>query len=152
MGIPEFVTGCVLWVIVGVLVFSTWNMAFWEKSGAPGPRFFPILIAIALSLLTIAYWIGAYLNRGKGIVFPKFANLKKPALFCGIVLLTVALWDTLGAIPMVLLASVLELRFLEGYAWKRSLIVTAILTVGSYVLFEMIFGIRLPWGIFRHLM
>jgi hypothetical protein len=149
MGMPEFVTGIILWCLVGMIVFTTRDMEFFEAAGTPGPRFLPILIAIVLSVLTILYWITSYKKRGKGVSFPSLQNLKQPAAFCGIALLIVILWDIIGAIPVVFIASLLEFKILEEFSWKRSLIVAAILSVGTFILFDLVFGIILPWGIFR---
>jgi hypothetical protein len=148
IGGPEFVTGIILWAIVGTVIYTTAGMAVMEADLTPGPRFLPLVVAVILSLLTILYWREAWKNREQGIQFPGINQLARPAAFFGIALLIVLLWDFLGAMPVVLLVSFLEIKFLEKHSWQHSLLVAVILCAFIYGIFEGVLGISLPQGIF----
>lgn len=148
IGKVELITGLCLWAIVGGIVFTTSDMPVMEADNTPGPRFLPILVAGALTLLTALYWMEAYCHRGKAIIFPDIRKLGKPAAFFAIAFLVVLLWDVIGAVPVVLLVSFLEFKLLEKYSWKHSLVAAGCLCVFTYVLFEIVLDIMLPRGIF----
>ena len=61
------------------------------------------------------------------------------------------LWERLGVVPTVLVASFLELKLIEGYSWTRSILVGLLLSVSTWALFQVVLGIPLPTGIFEWL-
>jgi putative tricarboxylic transport membrane protein len=146
---PEFLTGLILWGIVGVLLLTTMEMPFIEPDKTPGPRFLPVIVASVLALLTIIYWVEAFKKRKRTVEIPNLGKLIKPAAFVGMSFLIVLLWEIIGAVPVIMLVSFLEFKLLEKYTWKRSLIVALILSVFAYVVFKLVLGIPLPSGIFK---
>lgn len=145
--VPQLVTGLVLWALVAVLLVTTWHMPYMVE-GTPGPRFMPVLLAVALSLVTVLYWIEAYMTRkdGKDSGW-NTASLSRPAMFLCISIGLVLLWNPLGAVPSVLLAAITELRVLERWSWKGSITVAAIMAAFTWALFSRALGIPLPTGI-----
>ena len=57
-----------------------------------------------------------------------------------------------GVVATVLLASVGELKFLERYSWKKSVLVGVMISLTTWVIFQFILGVPLPAGIFAWLL
>jgi len=77
IGRPELITGLVMWILVGGIVFTSGYMPFWvDKS--PGPRLMPIIIAVCTAILAVLYWIEAWRAGGGEVKFPGVTELKKP--------------------------------------------------------------------------
>lgn len=145
IGWPEWITGLVMWLIVGVLIFTSDYMPFWME-GAPGPRLMPVILAVCLGLLTVAYWIKAYQNGSERVEFPGLATLKKPAIFIALSFLMYFSWDIVGAVPTILLVGFLELKIVEEHPWPRSFLVAFVMCVAAFVVFQLILDIPLPRG------
>jgi hypothetical protein len=148
IGRPELITGLVLWLIVGVIIFTSGYMPFWvDKS--PGPRLMPIIIAGCMAILAILYWIEAYRAGGKGVKFPDIAALKKPAAFIALSFLVFFLWEGLGSILTILVVGFLELKLMERHSWLRSFLAASVMCLFAWVVFQVVLGIPLPLGIFK---
>ncbi|HSR10787.1 MAG TPA: tripartite tricarboxylate transporter TctB family protein [Thermodesulfobacteriota bacterium] len=146
---PQVVTGLVVWAVVAGLIGFTRGLPYIEE-GAPGPRFMPLVLAVFLSFLNVLYWIETFRTRKK-LSLPRLSQLVRPAGFFLVGLLMIFLWERLGVVATVLLSSFLELKWIEGYAWGRSLWVGAALSVSTWVLFQVLLGIPLPTGPFEWL-
>ncbi len=148
IGRPELVTGLVLWLIVGVIIFTSGYMPFWvEKS--PGPRLMPILIAVCVAILTLLYWLEAYRAGGKGVRFPGLGELKRPAGFIALSFLVYFSWERLGAILTILVVGFLELKLMERHSWLRSFLAGAAMCLFAWLVFQVVLEIPLPAGIFK---
>ena len=145
IGWPEWITGLIMWLIVGVLVITSDYMPFWIE-GAPGPRLMPIVLAACLGLLTVAYWVKAYRNGNERVEFPGLATMRKPAIFIALTLLMYFSWDILGAVPTILLVGFLELKIVEEHSWRRSFLVALVMSLVAFAVFQLALDIPLPQG------
>ena len=66
-------------------------------------------------------------------------------------ILLVFLWEPIGALVAVFVCALLELRYLERYAWGKSILVSALISGATLSLFQIILGVPLPGGIFETL-
>lgn len=147
---PQILVGLLLWGLVAGLIFFTRGLPYTEE-GAPGPRFMPIVLACFLGLLNVLYWVETFFLSPKRLSFPRYSELARPASFFLIGLFMVFLWERVGVVATVLVASFFELKVLEGYSWVRSILVGLILSVSIWFLFQKVLGVPLPTGPFEWL-
>jgi hypothetical protein len=147
----QLLVGLLIWGMVAGLVWFTRGLPYFEE-GAPGPRFMPAVLAFFLSLFNILYWGETFLSRSeKKLSFPRFSELIRPASFFLIGLLMIFLWERLGVVVTVLVASIIELKLIEDYSWARSILVGLVLSISTLLLFQVVLGIPLPTGPFEWL-
>lgn len=148
---PQLLAWLFIWGIVGITIWSFRGLPY-KMEGAPGPGFFPVYLSICLGLLNFFYGAEVFGLRGqKEVIFPRPSEMVRPIGFVLVAVFIIVLWDPLGAVPTVLVSSLVELRFLEGHSWTRSLRIGVSITGLVWVLFEMILEVPLPRGIFEPL-
>ena len=148
---PQMVAGLLVWAIIASLVWFTRGLPYMEE-GAPGPRFMPIVLALFLSVLNILYWLETFFSKSeKKLSMPRLSQLIRPAGFFLVGLLMIFLWERLGVVATVLLSSFLELKVIEGHSWTRSVLVGLLLSISTWLLFQVVLGIPLPTGPFEWL-
>ncbi len=148
---PQAVAGLLIWTIVAGLVYFTRGLPYMDE-GAPGPRFMPMVLAAFLSVLNVLYWMETFFSRSRQrLSMPLLSQLIRPAGFFLVGLLMIFLWERLGVVATVLLSSFLELKLIEGHSWTRSILVGFLLSLSTWLLFQVILGIPLPTGPFEWL-
>jgi len=149
--LSQFVAGLLIWVAIAVVILFTRDLPF-ESEGAPGPRFMPFLLAMCLGVLNLFYWGKAFLTRDESKnELPGFRKMVRPAGFVLIAVLLILLWEHAGALLTILICSLLELKILEGYSWKKSLLVSLTISAVIWVLFQYLLGVPLPGGLLEEL-
>ncbi len=149
--LPQIITGLLIWVVVAGLIGFTDGLPYMDE-GAPGPRFMPILLAFFLSVLNIIFWMQTFFSRKKErLSLPRASQLIRPFGFFLVGVLMVLLWERLGVVATVLIASFLELKLLEEYSWMRSLWVGLAFSLTTWVLFQVVLRVPLPAGPFEFL-
>lgn len=152
LGIAELVTGCVLIAAAFAVVYLTRNMQN-VVDGIPGPRYMPLVYSGTMIALVLLYWLEAFLgNNLRTAKIPTLKKLKTPMSFLLIGVLIVIFWESLGAIVSVAIGALAEMRFLQKFTWKRSMIMAIVLAVFTGVLFETVLGIPLPTGILKSIL
>lgn len=143
-------TGLVLAVAAGLLVFSR-GMPMMDE-GSPGPRFLPVVMAVALTLLSLLYAVECLAASGKREARKVLPRTAPPLLYVGSALVIVPLWDSLGAVVTILAISLFQFRFIEKFTWAKAGIAAVILSASTFVLFRFVLGINLPVGPFEWLL
>jgi hypothetical protein len=146
----QVVGGIVLWLLIATVLWSTRKMPFYDE-GAPGPRFMPVVLSVTLAILNVFYWAESVTREPPKIIPAEERNLLRPAVFLAFTILLIVLWEPIGALVAVLLCALLELRYLERYAWGKSILVSALISGVTLSLFQIILGVPLPGGIFETL-
>ena len=145
------VAGLLVWVIIAGLVWFTRGLPYMEE-GAPGPRFMPIVLALFLSVLNVLYWLETFFSGSeKKLSLPRVSQLIRPAGFFLIGLLMIFLWERLGVVVTVLISSFFELKLIEGHSWARSVLIGLLLSISTWLLFQVVLGVPLPTGPFEWL-
>jgi hypothetical protein len=149
---PQIVTGLLIWIVVAGLIGFTRGLPYIQE-GAPGPRFMPVVLAVALGILNVLYFADLFFSkRAKPLVMPRLSELAGPAAYVLLGLFMIVLWERLGVVATVLLASVIELKFMEHYAWGKSILVGVLISLTTWMIFQFILGVPLPAGIFAWLL
>jgi len=149
---PQIVTGLLIWIVVAGLIGFTRGLPYIQE-GAPGPRFMPVVIAVCLGILNVLYFADIFFSkRAKPLVMPRLPELAGPAAYILLGLFMIFFWERLGVVATVLLASVVELKFLERYSWGKSILVGVLISFTTWMIFQFILGVPLPAGIFAWLL
>jgi hypothetical protein len=149
--LPQVITGLLIWAIVAGLVGFTGGLPYMDE-GAPGPRLMPMLLAIFLSILNIVFWTQTFLSReNQRLSFPRVSQLIRPFGFFLVGVLMVCLWERLGVVATVLIASFFELKLIEEYSWMRSFWVGLVFSLSTWVVFQVLLRVPLPAGPFEFL-
>ena len=148
-----------LFVCVVFLIQSR-NISTLSLPGTPGPRVFPFVIIGLLAFCVILHE-GLAIRRlilGKksdnndaSTEKPKNQekqDLKKVLLSFVVIFLYVLGIDYLGFYPSTALVVFIVLKFIfESRSWLRTLISTALISGSIYVIFALLFSVRLPRGV-----
>jgi len=149
---PQIVTGLLLWLVVAALVGLTRGLPLIED-GAPGPRFMPVVIAVFLAILNVLYFADIFFaRRDRTLGMPRLAELAGPAAYVLLGLFMIVMWERLGVVATVLLATVVELKFLERCSWPKSIIVGVLISLATWTIFQFILGVPLPAGVLAWLL
>jgi putative tricarboxylic transport membrane protein len=110
----------------------------------PQPGFFPFIDGIILIALSVLFLFQAW--RGKAGESPAFGKVGGPAIVVLTLLLYVATLETLGYVVTTAILSAVVLRVMETKP-RILLLVSVILAVVSYLLFDRLLGVTLPPGL-----
>jgi putative tricarboxylic transport membrane protein len=110
----------------------------------PQPGFFPFIDGIILIALSVLFLFQAW--RGKAGESPAFGKVGGPAIVVLTLLLYVATLETLGYVVTTAILSAVVLRAMETKP-RILLLVSVILAVVSYLLFDRLLGVTLPPGL-----
>ena len=111
----------------------------------PEPGFFPFLSGVALTVLSLILFFQALIGRRPRT--RASGNLWRPAAIVMGLVIYVLIFDEAGYILATIFLSVIVLRVLKPRAKWTFAVVSLILAVGSYLLFDRLLGVLLPNGI-----
>lgn len=110
----------------------------------PQPGFFPFLDGIILIVLSAIFLFNAWTGRiGES---PAFGKLLGPVIVVLALILYVAALEKLGYVITTALLSAVVLKVLETKL-KVLIVVSLLLPVASYVIFDRLLGVTLPPGL-----
>ena len=110
----------------------------------PQPGFFPFFDGIILIVLSVLFLIQAW--RGRAGESPAFGNVGAPFIVVLTLVLYVATLETLGYIITTAILAAAVLRVMETKL-RVLVLVSLILAVVSYLLFDRLLGVTLPRGL-----
>jgi putative tricarboxylic transport membrane protein len=136
------------WVGIAFMVLRDIASMSAAEPGGMGPGTFPKILAISLTLLVCVYWFQARRRKGDRASEPvKIGDAIRAAFFVLLAFAAAFLWEMVGALPILLLLSFIELGWLEGFGWKRVVAVGLIMSLGIWLVFTQILGVALPLGL-----
>lgn len=144
-----FLSICLLAVGLVFFVKSFEYDAFSRISGV-GPGFFSrgiSFIFICLLVVNIISVIRNNSNSSSNNPFNKKSAIQQ-ILFLVTIIATLFLMKLLGMVLSLALFLIIGLRYFENISWLKSAFVSAVLTVGIYVIFVEWCNLSLPKGIF----
>ena len=121
-----------------------------QPDGHPGPEFFPNVLAVLFMLAGVTMIAGS-IRRGEKILEVQAPGLGVSAvvnilIVLSIIVLYILVSDYLG----FLFTSFVLMGFLMkwlGVTWNWTLVMSAALTMGIYLLFAKVLLVPLPWGL-----
>jgi putative tricarboxylic transport membrane protein len=118
-------------------------------SALPGPGLFPITVGIVVALLSVALLFQAARERDgqKPVIIPAGEPGKRVVGVWLALAAYAVLVNTLGHALLTGVISVVILRLLGMRRWGIVILLAAVLAVGSYYLFAVVFEVPLPEGI-----
>lgn len=129
-----------------LMVAGTWGMGFWDGFTA-GPAFFPTLIAIAGTILSILLVVQAASGRVDAIDWPPPPITRR----LGLVLAAIVGFPVLSPVLGMILTVGAVLAFVTTVALRQpvpqSLIAVVVTTAFAYLIFVRWLGLALPRGV-----
>jgi putative tricarboxylic transport membrane protein len=114
----------------------------------PKAGFMPFLGGATLIVLCVVLIVKSWLKPGEDSKW--FGDLRRPALFAAGLILYAGVLEYIGYVLATVFLGTLVLLILGLKPW-RSLIMSLILSAGTYILFSRILGVELPAGILSFL-
>lgn len=115
----------------------------------PQPGFFPFLGGFSLIVLSAIIFFKGWVGKNQKKV--AFGEIGRPALLLVVMIVLVAVLDSVGYVIGTFIASGLILRILNVKSWRTLILTSLCLSVGTYILFDKLMGIELPVGILARL-
>jgi putative tricarboxylic transport membrane protein len=142
----DLITGVVLLVLAGYVIYEAWMM---PPSGTfgPGSGFFPYWLGIILAGLSLILVIGAAVRPKdpKDVSpFPARQALFSVAKVLGGLILFTLLMETMGFIVNTLLFVTYLMKVVQRERWWLTLLIAVATTACLYIVFQILLGITLP--------
>jgi len=136
----------VLVVIAAYVVVSARGLGVWLPQG-PGPGFFPLVLAVALIVLSVAWFVQTRRAAGgdpaeDGGAFPR----KRAAVTVASLVVLAAVLDFVGFQAGMLLFLLFHLRVMGRCRWLISVVIAAAGSVGGFHLFNDFLLVPLPYA------
>lgn len=147
----NFIPGVILMAIGIAIVVKSYMLRIGSFS-SPGPGFFPLMIGVALCVLTLPLLITSIVkakgNHGKEEIILTKDHVKKLSPIVIVLFLYAFFLEKAG---YLLTTSIIffTLLMLLGVKFKYTLMVLFLLVSFSYLLFAIVFEIPLPQGFLR---
>jgi putative tricarboxylic transport membrane protein len=119
----------------------------------PGPGFLFFYTSIVLGCLSIVVIVRAFVQKeGESLsIFGPFKEYWKAILVIVFSILYALLMEPIGFIPVTLAFFVVVLGVIEKKSWTYTILVSLLVTVAAYLLFEVWLKSQLPKGLLESL-
>lgn len=140
--------------LASLLVGIGYLSAGWEQPlgtlERPGDGFFPLIVGAVFSLLSLVALIQS-LRPVEGpatvtVDFPRGADLRRVSWITTSLVLFAALFRILGFHLCTAALMVAVLRIISPWKWLKIVLVSLVLTLLSFLLFQKLLGVPLPRG------
>ena len=132
----------ILLLIFGIFYFNGARKLSFGNLAEPGPGWYPIILSFALLTMATVLLVISMRQR---LVWGSVINR---IVVIGLILLcTVLVYEPLGYVVTMFLMMFITLRVLGTRNWITLILLSAILSYGTYWLFAIVFFVPLPQGI-----
>ncbi len=126
---------------------QSFSFGLWQGFG-PGPGLMPLILGISMFVLSLYQLMSTDGVRSKDqSKFLDAVARKRLAVLLLMTILAVLLMEKVGFIPIIILYCFIILAYLDEWKVGKSILFSVGLSVGSWVLFDMIFQLPLPEGL-----
>ena len=149
MAIPRAqLLAALFWIAVAGLVFYGIRGLPPADPGGLGPATFPKILAFGLlGLVGLSLLQSRKRAYGPAAESEAGGSALKALGLSGLAFASALLWESAGALPVLVVLSVVELRWIEGFAWPRVVAVGLSLSIGMWAVFTQLLGVSLPLGL-----
>jgi putative tricarboxylic transport membrane protein len=141
--------GSILFALGGIGIVAESFRLKVGKLTEPQPGFFPFVSGVVLIVLSLVLLAYRWSTPGNDVRSP--GNLRGPAILIAGMAVYVGVLDSAGYVLSTLFIGALILRVLGIRSWRVLCGASAVLSVGTYLLFARLLGIELPPGILAFL-
>lgn len=146
----DLITGIVLLVLAGFVIYEAWLM---PPSGTfgPGSGFFPFWLGIILAVLSLILVVGAAVrpkDSSDVSPFPAWKALFAVAKVLGGLVMFTILMETLGFMVNTFIFVTYLMKVVQGERWWMTLLIAVATTACLYIVFQLLLGISLPRNMF----
>jgi putative tricarboxylic transport membrane protein len=136
----------VLIVMAGYVVVSARTLGVWLPQG-PGPGFFPLVLAVALIVLSVVWFVQTRRAAGGEPAEDAGAySWRRPAVILASLVVLAAVLNLLGFQAGMLLFLLFQLRVMGRCRWLTSVVIAAAGGVGAFHLFNDFLLVPLPYA------
>lgn len=139
-------------ILVGAF-FAFGSMKYGDlRGGVPSAGLFPCLggiILIFLSSLHLFISVKKEESHGTILFFPRHDSQKKITLVLSSLLAYALILQYAGFLITNLAFMIFLLRYIEPQKWSRTLATSFSVSIISYITFEILLKVQLPYGIFN---
>jgi putative tricarboxylic transport membrane protein len=145
----------IFWLIISVLILKeTWVLPFGTLS-RPRPGFFPLIIGMVLGLLSLILLVKSWLGKKESgedfRFFSERGGWKRIGLTLGTMLVFYLFLKSAGFLLATFFLVLVLIRFVEPHKWLYSVGIAALISLCSYLLFQVLLKSDLPMGILEGL-
>jgi putative tricarboxylic transport membrane protein len=143
--------GSLFWITVGI-VFCVGALHYGLfKSGVPEPGLLPFIAGVVLIILGTGVLVSSWKTSSKeentkGPFFPERSSLRRLCFSVFALCAYLAIVEWVGFVLTTFLFMIFLMRFVEPQKWKTILTCSALTTMISYLLFDVLLGTHLPKG------
>ncbi|MCG6537556.1 MAG: tripartite tricarboxylate transporter TctB family protein [Syntrophales bacterium LBB04] len=135
--------------IAGVVIIEALGLGL-GTAAEPEPGFFPLVCGITLTAFSAIFLVRALVGDSKkGKTFP---HPVRPAILIMGLVVYVLLLQFMGYVIVTAILSAIVLLTFDTKPWWKLALVSLVLSIGSYYLFDRLLGVSLPRGILQGLM
>jgi putative tricarboxylic transport membrane protein len=147
----EKITGIILWIMSGYIIWESWQMPDSATFG-PGAAFLPLCLGIILAVLATILFSSASMRQAteqdkKSVLPEKKKLLIVSSVMAGLVGY-ILLIDVFGYLATTFLFVVYLMKVSEREPWPLTLKVSIATTFGLFILFQYVLKITLPSNMF----
>ena len=139
---------CLILMASIVVMIESINMSLGSLR-EPGPGFLPFYAAAIMSLLTLIHVIKTIFTvKHSKPVFASFANLRQLIYTIIIAFATALFFESLGFIITGIFFLIFILKFVGHESWLKTIPISLVVLIFSYLVFIVLLNIQLPMGLF----
>jgi putative tricarboxylic transport membrane protein len=133
-------------LFLAISMFSISLTYPYKTKFGPGPGFFPLWSSGLMIIVTLLLLYKKLRESNEAPFFTSKNSRVTVLIFLGLSIAAVALIPVLGLLLSFGLFCTITLRFIDKYSWKRSSLVSIIMMVAVYLVFELWLQLPLPKG------
>jgi putative tricarboxylic transport membrane protein len=143
------------WLILSLLILKEARFLPFGTLSRPRSGFFPFILGMALGILSLILLIKSWLGEKGRIVdfnfFPNRKGGKNIILTLGVMFIFYIIFESVGFLLATFFLILVLIKFIEPHKWFYSIWIAALISLCSYLLFEVLLKSNLPKGILEGL-
>jgi putative tricarboxylic transport membrane protein len=152
----DLVSSLFFLAVGGLFSIGSFNYSIWDQYG-PGPGFFPLLLGIIFSILSLLLIVSRLMKKHKGDEPVEsdslnFRIIRKTVIYLVFLFCFYFLLDRLGYLLTLFFFMMGVLILFGRNSIKFSLSLSALTSILTYLIFVRLLGVQLPGGILQNLL